>query len=511
MNMKFSLLIVLLLVSVCLPAQSNRVETLKKDLISASGKARVQKLIELAEACQEAGSYKDAETYAEEGADLADRINLPELRAIALNREGKASVALGRKGLFGKDKSAPLFRQSNDLLRDNAINNKNLAFDNFSNLRQLALKAGKEEDVAMIDAAVARLRNGGTLSPEKPISRKDLHSEISTLEQKISATQAEQMRQNKDFMVLLKTKEDAINQMTEAQVKSELMLEQQRRMVDSLSYRSRIDSMALSNRNLALKDAESSRNLTYAIIVVLVLLAGGSSYSYVKAKQNAKILEEKNKIIREEQKRSDDLLLNILPVLVADELKKQGRTHARFFEDVSVLFADFVGFSRIAEQLSPQQLVTELDTCFQEFDSIIAKFGLEKIKTIGDAYMCAGGLPDGGGSQLRDMVNAARAMQAWLEQWNHGREKLGKPRFDARIGIHNGPVVAGVVGSKKFAFDIWGDTVNIAARVEQAGAGGKINISGHAFQVVQEYFKCEYRGKIAVKNKGEIDMYYVEN
>jgi hypothetical protein len=244
---------------------------------------------------------------------------------------------------------------------------------------------------------------------------------------------------------------------------------------------------------------------------VLLLLAAGASWSYVRARQNAAVLQEKNIIIREEQQRSENLLLNILPSLVADELKAKGRTNARYFEDVSVLFADFVGFSRIAEVLSPQQLVNELDTCFQAFDDIINKYGLEKIKTIGDAYMCAGGLPDGGGSMLRNMVLAAKEMQMWLFEWNATRDKLGQPRFDARIGIHRGPVVAGVVGSKKFAFDIWGDTVNIAARVEQAGEGGKINISGEAFLLVQEYFPCQYRGKIAVKNKGEIDMYYVEN
>jgi class 3 adenylate cyclase len=195
---------------------------------------------------------------------------------------------------------------------------------------------------------------------------------------------------------------------------------------------------------------------------------------------------------------------------VAEELKKQGKTKARYFEDVSVLFADFVGFSQITEQLTPQQLVTELDTCFQKFDEIMAKYALEKIKTIGDAYMCAGGLPDGGGAQLRDMVAAAKEMQSWLKEWNAGREKAGQPRFDARIGIHCGPVVAGVVGSKKFAFDIWGDTVNIAARIEQAGEGGRINISGDAYKAIKDHFPCHYRGKISAKNKGEIDMYFVE-
>jgi len=196
---------------------------------------------------------------------------------------------------------------------------------------------------------------------------------------------------------------------------------------------------------------------------------------------------------------------------VAEELKKQGKTSARYFEDVSVLFADFVGFSMIAETLTPQQLVSELDTCFQAFDQIIAKYNLEKIKTIGDAYMVAGGLPNGGGSQLRDMVNAAMDMQKWLSEWNVDRLRLKQPPFEARIGIHRGPVVAGVVGSKKFAFDIWGDTVNIASRIEAAGEGGKINISGEVYKVVGEYFPCHYRGKIAAKNKGEIDMYYVGN
>ncbi|MBK8965879.1 MAG: adenylate/guanylate cyclase domain-containing protein [Lewinellaceae bacterium] len=155
--------------------------------------------------------------------------------------------------------------------------------------------------------------------------------------------------------------------------------------------------------------------------------------------------------------------------------------------------------------------MNELDTCFRAFDDIIAKHKLEKIKTIGDAYMAAGGLLNGGGSQLRDMVNAAQEMQAWLAEWNQERSNRNLPVFEARIGIHSGPVVAGVVGSKKFAFDIWGDTVNIAARIESAGEGGKINISGEVHNVIKQYFPCQYRGKIPAKNKGEIDMYFVEN
>ena len=308
----------------------------------------------------------------------------------------------------------------------------------------------------------------------------------------------------------LPPKNAELENLTEEQMKARMVMMQQKLMLDSVSYTRGMDSLAVSNANLALREADSNRKFNYAAIGVLLLLAGGSTFSFFRARQNAHILAEKNKTIKEEQLRSDTLLLNILPTLVADELKKQGRTKARYFEDVGVLFADFVGFSKIAEVLSPQQLVSELDTCFQKFDEIIAKHGLEKIKTIGDAYMCAGGLPDGGGSQLIDIVSAAKEMQTWLKGWNQDREKMGLPRFDARIGIHRGPVVAGVVGSKKFAFDIWGDTVNIAARVEQAGEGGRINVSGEVFQNIKETYPCHYRGKIAAKNKGEIDMYYVE-
>jgi adenylate cyclase len=260
-----------------------------------------------------------------------------------------------------------------------------------------------------------------------------------------------------------------------------------------------------------LRESVANQKFFLVSAIAALLLAGLALFSFLRARQNAVVLSEKNKIIREEQERSENLLLNILPALVASELKQKGRTEARYFEDVSVLFADFVGFSRIAEQLSPQQLVSELDICFQAFDEIVARHSLEKIKTIGDAYMCAGGVPNNHPTHLRDMVLAAREMQTWLADWNTLREKEGLPRFDARIGIHSGSVVAGVVGSKKFAFDIWGDTVNIAARIEQAGEGGRINISGTAYETLKNTFPCEYRGKIAVKNKGEIDMYFVLN
>jgi class 3 adenylate cyclase len=174
------------------------------------------------------------------------------------------------------------------------------------------------------------------------------------------------------------------------------------------------------------------------------------------------------------------------------------------------MFTDFKGFTRISEKLTPAELVTEIDTCFKAFDTIITKYNIEKIKTIGDSYMCVGGLPKANSTHAKDVVQAALEIQAFMN--NHLAERLasGKEPFEMRIGIHSGSVVAGIVGLKKFAYDIWGDTVNIASRMESSGIEGKINISGATYEHVKNEFTCVYRGKIDAKNKGEIDMYFVE-
>jgi len=492
-------------------AQPDKVRQLEEQLKGAESAKKVELLIALADANMYSGNFDKAADAADDAGSLAAKLKLTELRAEALNREGKAML------LGGKKKAAARFESSNKILRDTRSANKTLLLDNLENLRTVAERAGKTKEIATIDDQIAAIKGSGAASGNPVPSRQELQNELTTTQKQISQSQsrfrdneAKLLERSQALQAELAKRQAELEMMSEEQMKTSMLLMQQRLLLDSVYFSRGMDSLAVANANLALREAESNRKLNYAIIAVLLLLAAGSTYSFVRARQNTQVLKAKNETIREEQERSEALLLNILPTLVADELKKQGKTKARYFEDVSVLFADFVGFSQIAEQLTPQQLVTELDTCFQKFDEIIAKYGLEKIKTIGDAYMCAGGLPDGGGSMLRDMVSAAKEMQAWLLEWNAGREKAGLPRFDARIGIHRGPVVAGVVGSKKFAFDIWGDTVNIAARVEQAGEGGRINISGEVYNVIKNFVTCQYRGKIAAKNKGEIDMYYVE-
>ena len=214
--------------------------------------------------------------------------------------------------------------------------------------------------------------------------------------------------------------------------------------------------------------------------------------------------------ISKEKKRSDELLLNILPEETAEELKLTGSAKAKSFDSITVLFTDFKNFTRASELLSAEELVSEINFCYSEFDRIITRFGIEKIKTIGDAYMCAGGLPVTNNTHPTDVVKAGLEMVKFIEKNKIEREAKGQPYFELRLGIHTGPVVAGIVGIKKFAYDIWGDTVNTASRMESSGEVGKVNISGTTYELIKDEFICTHRGKVKAKNKGEIDMYFVE-
>ncbi len=230
----------------------------------------------------------------------------------------------------------------------------------------------------------------------------------------------------------------------------------------------------------------------------------------IKSKANQE-LAEKNSIIEKEKKRSDDLLLNILPAETARELKENGKAKAKQYASVTVLFSDIVSFTQIAEAFSATELVTLLDDCFRGFDKIAIKYGIEKIKTIGDAYMCVGGLPVPNETHAYDVVRAGIEMQAFVKNYNRTLAERGLSDLAIRIGIHTGPVVAGIVGSTKFAYDIWGDTVNLAARMESGGAAGQVNISRTTYEQVKDRFSFEERGKIKVKNKGAIEMYFVNS
>ena len=284
---------------------------------------------------------------------------------------------------------------------------------------------------------------------------------------------------NSGLANILAAQRAAIDRMTAEQARTELRFAQQRLLLDSLKFEQALDSIQilqqetqLATANAELAQQRAERNLLLSLGALVAVIAVGYFLRSRVLRQHNRILAIKNQLIREEKQRSEELLLNILPLAIAEELKKNGVAEARQYESVSVLFTDFVNFTKIAEKMSPQQLVCDLDYCFKQFDTIIQRNGLEKIKTIGDAYMCASGLPTPQYDHAQRIVRAALAMQDFLNDWKAERIARNEPFFEARIGIHTGNLVAGVVGSKKFAYDIWGDTVNLAARIESAGIAG---------------------------------------
>jgi len=225
--------------------------------------------------------------------------------------------------------------------------------------------------------------------------------------------------------------------------------------------------------------------------------------------RTAEVVEQRNEALKQ-KKRSDELLLNILPSETAEELKNTGTSVARYFDQVTVMFTDIKDFTQFSERLSPKELVAEINECFSAFDHIVEKFGLEKIKTIGDSYMVAGGLPTPNSTHAVDIVNAALCILKFIDELKEQKIKEGKSYFELRIGVHTGPVVAGIVGVKKFAYDIWGDTVNIAARMQSSGEIGKVNITSTTYELIENNFKCMYRGKLEAKHKGMLDMYFAD-
>jgi len=259
-------------------------------------------------------------------------------------------------------------------------------------------------------------------------------------------------------------------------------------------------ALALVQSKNKTAQAEARTSLYVALAAALLALLGiGTAYLAYRDRQ----------IIAKEKHKSDTLLLNILPAETAQELKDKGHATPRQYELVTVLFTDFKGFTNVAETMSPEDIVRELDNCFLAFDEIVEKYNLERIKTIGDSYMCAGGVPTVNKTNPADAVKAGLEMQAFMQKLKVQRQAEGKPYFECRLGIHSGKVVAGVVGKKKFAYDIWGDTVNVASRMESSGEVNKINISADTYTLIKDNFTCEHRGKINAKGKGEIDMYFV--
>ncbi|WP_299674872.1 adenylate/guanylate cyclase domain-containing protein [uncultured Dokdonia sp.] len=274
-------------------------------------------------------------------------------------------------------------------------------------------------------------------------------------------------------------------------------------LLDSI-YHSEKERRVKERHKVAIEKKERQRNLLIISACFIIVIAGTlwSRLKFTK-KSKAKLQLEKD--------RSEHLLLNILPEEIAEELKTKGYVDAQDFETASILFTDFKSFTETASKLSPQELVEEINVCFKAFDAIMETYHIEKIKTIGDAYMAAGGLPKPDAHAVKNTILAALEMQSFIRKRKKENTLAHKPAFDMRVGIHVGPIVAGIVGVKKFQYDIWGDTVNTASRMESNGEAGKVNISQDTYNVVQNEADLvfEYRGKIDAKGKGALAMYFV--
>ena len=344
--------------------------------------------------------------------------------------------------------------------------------------------------------------------------------EVRLLEAQQEADQAklrEQTLQALEARQRLRLADQQLNAEKQGRVIVELrekeQIERAQNRADSTGRAQEIDRIQREQTFRNEQDADF-RRFAYILGSLFFLLLGivGVSWWFARRakrrlqSQNHKI-QAQNLQIQEEQRKSDGLLLNILPQEIADELKASGQATPRLYESATVLFSDFVNFTRLSATLTPKELIDELNECFLAFDEICERHGLEKIKTIGDAYMCAGGLPVPNETHAADAVRAALEMSTWLLARKH--ERADAHLTEMRIGIHTGPVMAGVIGKNKFAYDIWGDAVNLAARLEEHGEPGHVNISGATKEAVKHLFTATHRGKKEVHNKGMVDMYFI--
>ena len=449
--------------------------------------------------------------------DNFDKVIEYDLKALhqyeAINNEPGIARMLGNIANFYAEQgnyAEAMVYYFNALRKEKALGNKNGVTRNMGNIGETYLDIYKNKSVIKPDSLIpsgkaANLKKAleylkTTVENAKELKQTEYYlafGEVLSEAYNLSGNTKEALKTYKEYIVVRDSIYD-VEKYNEA-TRREMDYEYGKRE-DSITFQKQLAEVRLTDE----KKMRSRDNTFFISGLILVFIFSGFMYNRWRLTQHQKIIIEKEKL------RSDELLLNILPEEVAEELKTKGSAEAKQFEDVTVMFTDFKDFTGISEKLSPAELVAEIDTCFKAFDGIISKHNIEKIKTIGDSYMCAGGLPVANTTNASDVVKAAIEIQDYMQQYSLKQKANNKEVFEIRIGIHTGPVVAGIVGVKKFAYDIWGDTVNIASRMESAGETGKINISGSTYLLIKDKFKCVHRGKIQAKNKGEIDMYFVE-
>ncbi|HYG53472.1 MAG TPA: adenylate/guanylate cyclase domain-containing protein [Flavobacteriales bacterium] len=320
---------------------------------------------------------------------------------------------------------------------------------------------------------------------------KVLTDSVTGLQNEVEASNTEIIKKNAD----IKKKESAIDSLTTEHLKSQLA----------------VKDLELTNKakELELQTSQNRWNILLFIFAIIVLATVFIIRGYFVKRKSLRLLEQLHQQIVVEKRKSDDLLLNILPESIAGELKEYGKTTPCRFDSATVMFTDFKGFTHYSEKHTPEELVKLVDHYFSAFDQIVKKHNIEKIKTIGDAYMCVSGIPITKEHHAATMIRAAFEFREFVNNEIERRQRTNEPFLRMRIGLHSGPLVAGVVGSRKFAYDVWGDTVNIAARMEQSGETDGINVSESVYEQVKNEFDFVYRGEVEAKNKGRMKMYFV--
>lgn len=492
-------------------------------------KAKIAHLI--ASTYLEEKDWYNAQQYNNQTMSLAQKQSQSELLSLSY-----ATAAAVHQGLFEYE-DALIYYQKHLNIRDSIALENRLRQQALSQQQFLLEKSEKEIKLLLVneeinDLTINRLeleRNNQKLETdkyalesaqkeaslillkkEKAIQTADLRN------QELAALQAQQSLRLTRQQLEAEQKDRNITDLKQKEALQELQLAEQ-----EATEKERILQIETLNQQQAISDLELEKQATfrqgaYAIGGLMLLILGLMAASYWFARRSNRRLaaqkleiEKSHRETAAEKEKSDALLLNILPAATAKELKETGVATPRHYDQVSVLFTDFVNFTNFAENISAEDLISELNTCFVAFDNIIEEYGLEKIKTIGDSYMCAGGIPTSNKTNASDAVKAGLAMQVFIENRAKENQSKGCPCFQMRLGIHTGAVVAGVVGKNKFAYDIWGDAVNLASRMESAGEIGTVNISEATKSLVEKEFSCIARGEIAVKNKGEVGMYIV--
>ena len=424
------------------------------------------------------GRLQKAIDYIQHGLALSKEINVPDIM-----QQCNKNLAEAYK-LSGDYKRALEFTNNYQAIKDSVF-----SAENDKKIMKLGMENEYEKKEALAKAVFVHQQDSLKLENERKELDMKKEIELSALKFEYEKKQAA-ARTEKEKRQLAYEEEMKRN-------KLEFDYEQKRQAIVAEQKQNAIIAKVEQEKrdNLALQKLQRQRTYSYVGGGVALLLLCFCFF----------IVKERGKSERE-RKKSDDLLLNILPAEVAQELKANGATTAKNFDNVTVLFTDFVGFTTASERMTPQELVNELHTCFQAFDGIVGKYNIEKIKTVGDAYLAVAGLPISDPNHAQNIVEAAIKINAFIQD---RVAKMGNKTFQIRIGIHSGSVVAGIVGVKKFAYDIWGDTVNTAARMEQNCEPSRINISQTTYELVKDNFKCEYRGEIDAKGKGMLKMYYV--